>query len=139
EIESWTLKRIFEEVDVTPYLTSFENNLLVRNLLINGYINENYSDYISLFHEVNISKEDFKFLRNVKSGINTSFTYELNKIENLIKKIPRKYFYRDVVFNYSLMDFLGKNYGGYKNLYQLIIDNVSSAKTQGLDFAYTYM
>ena len=69
EIENWDLKQIFKEVDINQYLNDFTNNGLLRNLILEGYINENYNDYISLFHEVTLTKEDKKFERNVKSGL----------------------------------------------------------------------
>jgi len=53
EIKRWDLKQIFQTQDVSKYLGAFEDSILMRSLLVNGYINENYLDYISLFHEVN--------------------------------------------------------------------------------------
>ncbi|MNY16460.1 hypothetical protein D3C86_1497270 [compost metagenome] len=43
---------------------------------------------------------------NVKAHINTDFDYQLNKIENLIKKIPKDGFDGEYIFNYSLLDYL---------------------------------
>lgn len=139
EIESWNLKQIFEEIDIEPFLKDFPNDLLVRNLLLNGYINEHYNDYISLFHEVNLTKEDFAFEQRIKSGQHTKFDYELTKLENLTKRISEKYFNRDVILNYNLLDFLANNYNTYSNRYNSIILLLSNEKEYSIKFIDGYI
>src|SRR5690606_3290377 len=90
-IESWELKQIFDKVDLNQYLEDFSNNALLRNLIINDYINENYNDYISLFHEGSVTREDLVFERNVKSGTPNEYTYKLHKIDGLLERIDFRY------------------------------------------------
>lgn len=140
EIESKDLKHIFNEIDVNQYLDNFSNNKLLRNLILNGYINENYNDYISLFHEVSITKEDFTFERNVKSGYTTEFNYKLSdKIENLIDKIDERYFEREPILNFDLLDYLGDNYHKYSNRYDSIIHLLSNEKEKSIQFIDEYI
>lgn len=139
QIESWDLKQIFQEVNIDEYLNDFSNNALLRNLILEGYINENYNDYISLFHEVSITKEDFVFERNVKSGINTDFSYDLSKTENLIGKINDKYFEREVILNFDLLDCLAKNYEQYSKKYGAIMTLLSNEKERSLEFIDRYI
>lgn len=134
QIENWDLKQIFNEIEVNEYLENFSNNKLLRNLILNGYINENYNDYMSLFHEVSITKEDFTFERNVKSGYNTEFNYKLNKIENLIEKIDLRYFSRETILNFDLVDFLSNNYTSYSKKYDAIISLLSNEKPNSIKF-----
>lgn len=107
-IQLLNIKEIFEKVSIDEHLNNFKENYLIRNLLLNGYINENYNDYISIFHEVNLTKSDFEFERKVKSGILLPFEFELIKTENLIKRLDLKYFTREVILNYTLLDELIK-------------------------------
>lgn len=140
EIENQDLKQIFNEVDVNQYLDDFSNNNLLRNLILNGYINENYNDYISLFHEVSITKEDFVFERNVKSGYAKEFNYKLSdKIENLIDKIDERYFEREAILNFDLLDYLGNNYNKYSNKYDSIIRLLSNEKEKSVQFIDEYI
>lgn len=140
EIESWDLKQIFNEVDIAEYLKDFSNNVLLRNFILNGYINENYNDYISLFHEVSITKEDFTFERNVKGGYSTEFNYKLsNKIENLVKKIDIKYFEREAILNIDLLDYLGSHYNRYSNKYDSVIRLLSTEKEKSIQFIDEYI
>lgn len=140
EIENWDLKQIFNEVDITEYLKDFPNNELLRNFMLNGYINENYNDYISLFHEVSITKEDYTFQRNVKGGYSTDFNFKLSdKIENLIEKIDVKYFERETILNFDLLDFLGNNCGKYSDKYDSVIRLLSNEKEKSIQFIDEYL
>lgn len=139
-IEKWDLIQIFNEVEIDEYLNGFSNNGLLRNLILNGYINENYNDYISLFHEVSITKEDFTFERNVKGGYSTDFNYRLSdKVENLIDKIDVRYFERETILNFDLLDYLGNNYDKYPEKYDSIIRLLSNEKTKSIQFIDEYI
>jgi len=140
EIENWDLKQIFNEVDINEYLNDFSNNWLLRNLILNGYINENYNDYISLFHEISITKEDFTFERNVKAGYSSDFNYKLsNKVENLLEKIDKRYFEREAILNIDLLNYLGKNYNRYSDKYDSIIHLLSNEKEKSIQFIDEYI
>ncbi|OGS80496.1 MAG: hypothetical protein A3G95_07110, partial [Flavobacteria bacterium RIFCSPLOWO2_12_FULL_31_7] len=140
DIENWDLKQIFNEIDINQYLNKFSNNGLLRNLILEGYINENYNDYISLFHEVSLTKEDKKFERNVKSGVNEGFEYKLTHIENLIDNhIELKYFKRETILNFDLLDYLGENYSTYSEKYDSIIELISNEKEKSIEFIDRYI
>jgi len=139
EIESWTLKQIFEKVDINPYLDCFSENELIRNLLLNGYLNENYNDYISLFHEINLTKDDYSFERKVKSGVACSFDYQLTNVENLVKKIGDKYFFREAILNFDIVDFLAENHSQYEKKYTSILELLSDEKPKSTEFIDSYI
>uniref|UniRef100_F4C8W1 YobI-like P-loop NTPase domain-containing protein n=1 Tax=Sphingobacterium sp. (strain 21) TaxID=743722 RepID=F4C8W1_SPHS2 len=139
EIESWELKRIFEEITLDEYLINFSNNALLRNLILNGYINENYNDYISLFHEGSITKEDLTFERNVKGGYPVQFNYKLHKIEGLLERIDLRYFSRESILNFDLLDFLGNNYDKYSNQYNAMIALLSNERENSIKFIDEYV
>ncbi len=140
EIENWDLKQIFNNIDINEYLNDFSNNGLLRNFILNGYINENYNDYISLFHEVSITKEDFTFERNVKAGYSTEFNYKLSdKIENLVERIDLKYFKRETILNFNLLDYLGNNYNKYSDEFDSVIRLLSSEKEKATQFIDEYI
>jgi len=139
EVESWDLKQIFQEVGIDQYLSDFTNNDLIRNLVLNGYINENYNDYISLFHEGSITKEDLAFERNVKAGHPPNFTYKLHKIEGLIERIDLRYFNRESILNFDLLDYLGINIEKYPTHYALIVQLLSNEKEKSITFINEYV
>ena len=79
---------------------------LVMLLLRNGYIDEDYQDYTSIFYAGSITKEDRQFLLNVKSGILTAFDHSLSKLPKLTEKIAALHFSEGYILNYKLMDYL---------------------------------
>jgi len=92
---------------------------LVSILLRNGFIDENYLDYISIFYEGSITKDDHQFLINVKSQLATEFDFKLDKIDKLIQKINPLEFDKEYILNYNLLDFLLE-----KTNYISIIDKI---------------
>ncbi|MFP9097735.1 hypothetical protein ACLI09_01670 [Flavobacterium sp. RHBU_24] len=139
QIDSWSLVNIFREIDIEEHLGKFSDNQLMRNLLLNGYINENYNDYISLFHEVNITKEDFAFERRVKSGEYSPYNYKLTALQNLIRKMPPKYFAMEAILNYDLFDYLAEHYEGYEDEYSAIINTLANGKQRSVEFIDGYI
>jgi hypothetical protein len=139
DVDSWSLKKIFEVVDIDPYLMDFADNYLIRNLLLNGYLNENYSDYISLFHAINLTKEDNAFLRHVKSGMSSPFDFKLTQLENLYKRISIKYFSRSFVLNFDLLDYMAENYETCREAYDSVITQLSTGKEKQITFIDAYL
>ena len=86
--------------------TELKQQKLISVLLRNGYIAEDYLDYISIFYEGSITRSDYDFLLNVKSQTPSDFNYKLYKIDKLIKKINILDFTRDFILNNDLVDFL---------------------------------
>ena len=107
---------IFQRIPIGNYFQDFQDNGLIKSLLLNGYLDENFEDYISLFHEVNITKEDLVFERQIKSGSPTTFSQPLKEIDNLIKRVPERYLQRENSLNFLLMDYLLANEGKYPTL-----------------------
>ncbi|WP_161817941.1 YobI family P-loop NTPase [Sediminibacterium roseum] len=101
--------KLRELVVNSRHIFSFENEkqaALVNLLIRNGFIDENYNEYISLFYEGTITKSDYQFLVNIKTGVDTPFDYSLSKTKNLIRKINICDFETTFVLNYQLADSL---------------------------------
>ena len=144
-IKSRSLKEIFEEVDINKYIflsTEQEDNIvnsLLKNLITQGYINENYIDYISLFHEGTISPDDKVFEIKVKSRKISEFDYKIEKKEGLVKKIGEKYFGRKEIFNFNLLDFLIEKQPLYENKYRLFINSLCDESETSRKFIDEYI
>ncbi len=139
ELENLSIKEIFDLTEIDDYLADFDNSYLMRNLLINGYINENFADYISLFHEVSLTKSDFDFERSVKAGISLDFEYELSKTENLIKRLPEKYFNKEVIFNYTLLTCLLENQDKFSDKLDNVFKCLRIDESKQFDFIHGFI
>lgn len=106
-------------------LDSEKQSSFVSLLIRNGFIDENYHDYISLFYEGSISKTDHQFLINVKTQQPTPFDYVLSKTDNLIGKINMYDFDKPYIYNYQLLDtiIVNSSYADQFNTMVLALSN----------------
>lgn len=111
-VKNKPLKILLQNQSVSVKLTNNKQQQLVSILLRNGYIDEHYHDYISIFYEGSITKEDREFLLNVKAQLPTDHDYQLSKTENVIEKIALPDFERVYILNYNLVGelFINANY-----------------------------
>jgi hypothetical protein len=109
EIKKYKIKDLISDKVIDIISQKQRQKELINVLLRNGYIDEDYLDYISIFYEGSLSKNDHQFLINVKTLNKNEFDYPLQKKENLIKKISEFEFEKEYILNYDLLDFLIKS------------------------------
>ena len=83
-------------------------NIVLRE----GYINENYWEYISVFYPGSLTYEDKQFVLDVFAGRSNSYDYHLNLVENVLKKLTKestKYLSSKASLNFDLMDHIAPN------------------------------
>lgn len=139
-IESKSLTELFQEIDIDNFIKDTPINVpLIRNLLLNGYINENYNDYISIFHGINMTAQDFSFIRKVKSGVRQNFNEPLTNIDQITKKLPIRYFKSEAILNFDLLDYLLQNQLLYKEQYKSILELIKKKTDYSLKFMDEYI
>ncbi|MCL2416858.1 MAG: hypothetical protein FWD02_02860 [Bacteroidales bacterium] len=79
---------------------------LINLLLRKGYIDEEYSRYISLFYEGELSQNDNTFLINVKSQSKLNFDFQIDNVENLIEELDVNDFRQESILNFKLVNFI---------------------------------
>lgn len=114
------------------------NKSLILILLRNSYISEDYTDYISLFHEESITRSDYQFHINVKNATKQPFDYKLFKIDKLIPKINLIDFETEFILNFSLVDYLLKYPTLYKNQINTIFSKLSDESELSIEFIISY-
>jgi len=114
------------------------NEKLLKYLLSNGLINENYHYYISYFYEGSLTRADNDFLLNVISHTQTNYDYELKEIENLSNTIDIRYYDTYPILNYNLVDFLLINSRDVylKPIFQTLLNSESN---KAIDFIDGYI
>jgi hypothetical protein len=103
EIKSVSIKKLIKPLNNEDESVS-KQRILINVLLRNGFINEDYLDYISIFYEGSLSKQDHQFLLNVKAELASEFDYNLIKIDKLISKINPNDFKESHILNYKLVN-----------------------------------
>lgn len=114
ELNSKKLFELLDEDNLIDYFSkhlsennTINNQKLIKYLISNGYINEDYNHYISYFHPGSITKEDNDFLISLlPSEKALPYIHKLNEINSLIKRIKTENFNREAILNFSLLDYL---------------------------------
>lgn len=71
-----------------------------------GYIDEDYYDYISYFYPGMVSWADRDLLLSMKRQIRQEYTYHIDKIHNFVKELKPYMFEHDAILNNDLLDYL---------------------------------
>lgn len=114
------------------------NKSLILILLRNRYISEDYTDYISLFHEESITRSDYQFHISIKNETKLPFEYKLSKIDKLIPKINPIDFETEFILNYSLIDYLLNHPALYKNQINAIYSKLKDESKISIEFIISY-
>lgn len=110
-IANYSLREILNqsiiEIDTTTYSEYSPSHLACVSILLReGYINENYWDYMSIFHEGTLTVSDEHFLMKVKCQTHNDFHHKLSQVKNLILKINPYDFSKPYILNDDLVDYL---------------------------------
>ena len=110
------------------------NRNFIYTLLRNGYVSEDYIDYISLFHEGSITRTDHQYIISVRNGIKLEADYTLNKLDKLIEKLNPLDFETEYILNYGLIDFIFKNASLYKNQLDSVLKKLKDESSDSIEF-----
>ncbi|EPB8176969.1 hypothetical protein ACRTAQ_002906 [Clostridium perfringens] len=88
---------------------NFDKNNLIKVLLMKGYINESYNDYISYFREGEINLREREFIQCIKSNIAIDSNYELVNIDKIIAKLDIKELETKYILNIYLIKYWLEN------------------------------
>lgn len=77
---------------------------LIDIMLRNGYIQEDYLDYISIFHEGSLTRQDHHFIIEYRKGKKLDANYPLPNAVAVINKLETFCFSHDILLNYNIVD-----------------------------------
>ena len=138
EMKSFPIKRIIEEFG-TEFLDDDvrENDLLVF-MLRNGYIDENFENYINYFHPNSLTKDDMNFILGVRNHRSVGeYTYPISNTERVYDMLQDYEFKQVEVFNYDMVDYILDNnkVPGINNLFEKLKDQ----SQESMDFIKAYV
>jgi len=109
----WLLKSLSEEKrQKFNYITSSREFDLLKYLIRDGYIDENYSIYISYFYPNSLTIRDKNFLLRLTSHQKPDYSYPLDSPALVLDWIDESYFTLAEIANFSLFNYIleQKNY-----------------------------
>lgn len=134
------LTYLISEYGIQNILTEEErNNDLVTFLLINGYLDENYDEYINYFYPGALKTSDKSFLISIQSQKPLKPEYPLNEIKEIIEEIPNNSFSRKEILNFNLLDFMLKNSTLYKSKLDLFFRQLSNESVSSIEFCTNFL
>lgn len=93
-----------------------------------GYIDEDYYDYISYFYPGMVSLADRDLLLSMKRQIKKEYTYHIDKINNFVKELKPYMFEHDAILNNDLLDYLApKNNAKERDMFTQMMGRLEKA------------
>lgn len=115
----------------------YDKNLLnfLKFIIKNKYIDDKFSEYTHNLSSSIISQGDIEFIKKVQNGTN-DFYYDIENVEEVIKRLKREDFKTSSVINKSILDNLDKVQDSIKrnNLFVTIINSANNSWKYVVDF-----
>lgn len=83
-----------------------ENYRLLKLLIQRAYINENYMEYISYFHEGSLTEKDHQLKIKIIENKTTDYTETVNNIGNLVEDLSLHNFNKASILIFEILDYL---------------------------------
>lgn len=114
-------------------------NKLIVFLLSNGYLQEDYQEYINYFYQGVLKQNDKEFLISINSHQKLTYDYKLCEIKEIIDSLSLENFEQKEILNFNLLDYIlteGKKY--IKELI-LILGQLSKGDDDDIEFCIEYI
>lgn len=111
---------------------------IIQLMLKNGYIAEDYLEYISYFYEGSITEKDRWFLMNIQNEVNSEFDYSLNNVSNVVGQLTQADFQGETVYNISIVNELLRT-KNYPTKTKLLFDQLANNKSRSNEFLLYYI
>ncbi|WP_317912507.1 hypothetical protein [Carnobacterium maltaromaticum] len=106
DIITFKKSNILEETDEYKNIKKNDYFNLVVFLILNGYIDETYSDYMTHFYENSLSLNDKLFLRSIYDETVEPKELSLQNYSQVLEGMEDYDFYKTQAWNYSLLMFM---------------------------------
>ncbi|MBQ3175212.1 MAG: hypothetical protein IJB58_04495 [Bacteroidales bacterium] len=102
----------------------------------NGYIGEDYYDYISYFYDDIISRDDHDFILATKIDKSVGYDYHLDKPKDVVTNMRLPLFRNQAAINFDIIDYLITDRDNEEKL-KILIETIKDSQTEN-DFLEEY-
>ena len=140
DFRSQPLSLLMNEVDYTefPSYKSLKIPRLIEFLVVKGYIDENYYDYISYFYANFIDAHDWDFVLDLKLNKTHPYDYHINNVEACLNEIPKSVYRKNAILNIDLVDYLSEHQVDRMNKTRLLVILRTAVMGKKYDFLAEY-
>lgn len=101
QIKSFSLSRLLRLI---PKIEENLNDAFLENMVLKGYIDENYRDYMYKFITSDkFTKNDQEFMSKIRQNSSSDYDYKIDNVRNVIDELDKDYFLDTNVLNYYLV------------------------------------
>lgn len=115
-----------------------ENVELARFLIMEGYLDDTYYQYTSLFHSGRLSPSDNKFLIQIRAFITPDADFQIDNAKEVIDAMRETDFGQGYILNVSLVDCLLSDQSRYFDKIAKLIELISTEFDRCEDFLEAY-
>lgn len=140
DIRSQPLSKIMCDIDYTSHKEYMSLNVprMIEYLIVRGYIDENYYDYISYFYDNFIDAHDWEFVLDLKLNKFHPYDYHINNVEACIKEIPSSVYRTVAILKIDLLDYLAEHSSDRMNMSRLRVILRTAMDGKKYDFIASY-
>lgn len=139
ELRTYSMSRIIQEFGIDFFSGKVKENDLIIFLLRNGFIDENYEDYINYFHPKSISKDEMNFILGVRNHrSDMDYTYPLDNVARVFERLQDYEFKQKEVLNYDLADYLLEEKVSSSST-DYFVNQLSNHSTESMIFIKSYV
>lgn len=123
DIRSQILSQLMSSIDYNSMEEYKALNVprLIEYLVLKGYLDENYYDYISYFYANFINAHDWNFVLDVKLGKGHPYDYHIDNVEACLTEIPNFVYRKNIILNIDLVDYLAAHAKNRMNMTRLLV------------------
>ncbi len=140
DIRARSLSQIMNEVDYhsNPLYAELKVPRLIEFLVVKGYIDENYYDYISYFYGNFINAHDWVYVLDIKLGKSHPYDFPINNVEACLLEIPAYAYRKSSILNIGFVDYLAAHQEEKKNVNRLLVVLRTVIENKKYDFLISY-
>lgn len=110
---------------------------LLKTLLIEGYIDEHYIDYISYFYKGSLSVNDNDLKKKIIEQKVIPFNIKIDNVQRLVEKLAESNFKKHSILNHEILEFLLDGEGCEK--LDIMIETISQENFLIFEFIKSYL
>lgn len=140
DIRSQMISQLMNEIDYGSMdeYKKLEVPRLIEYLVVKGYIDENYYDYISYFYANFIDAHDWDYVLDMKLNKVHPYDYHINNVEACLNEIPKPIYRKSVILNINLVDYLAAHQIDHTNIELLKVILRTAIENKKYDFLAEY-
>lgn len=138
DLEKISFKQLVLKHSDLPFKALNSDDALIRYLISDGLIEEDYLAYTTYFYPGELSTNDQQYLTAQLSNVPLEFGYQLDNPDKVFKKIKDSRFKNRAILNLNMLTYSSLKHSDsdkFKNLISAILD----AKETGYDFVSLWL